>query len=383
MFPAIIIWGLNLYSYHAAKLFEPIFIALLLFIFRRDIIKIPRSYRIKALLLSSVFVIPIIISSIFGSGASRASDLLITKINKENLNEINLIQFNSPLRKISPLLPRLFSNKITYVANQFITNSVSYLSPSFWFTEGGREITYSVLPGTGLLYAFLFPLIVVGVYYLVRSRNKNLAIFCLWLIAGILPATLTNGGYRPNRAGSLLGFWEIVAAFGLATLIVKSRLQSRLHSYLFVFICGLSVVFYLNTYFFEYPYRFPAALSYGYKALVGALSVYPADQTIIIDRGNNSQTFFAFYQRIDPRLFQDSSRVWWADVQKTKPLYLDQLEEYRLGNLVFKNFNPGVDLVKGKVVAIPANKYMDPYDPLVKNIIKYPDGNPAFYILAK
>lgn len=379
LYLAVLAWGVNLYSYHAAKLFEPVFIGCLLFLNRRALLKLPRLTIVKLSLLGFLFVAPVIFSSLFGSGAARANDLLITTIGKEGIAQINLIQFNSPLKSLASSLPRVFTNKATYILDQFSRNFISYLSPAFWFTEGGREITYSVLPGTGLLYLFLFPLIAYGFYRLIAKKNPHLPLFCLWFVAAVLPAALTKEGYRPNRTGSLLVFWEIIAAFGLIELFSVKFFRRRLLP--FALVAAVFVVFYLNTYFFEYPYRFPTALSYGYRDLVTVLSAYPDDQTIVVDRGNNSQTFVAFYRQINPATFQQFAKQWWSDVERTRPAYLDQLEEYRLGNYVFKNFNPGVDLVPGKVIAIPAHKYMDPYQSIVKNIIRYPDDVPAFYIL--
>lgn len=381
-FLAVICWGLNLYSYHAAKLFEPVFITLLVLNQRRELAKLDRKLMVKILLLAAIFVVPLLASSIFGTGSKRGGDLLVTNLSKENVDQISLIQYNSPLKSISPQVPRLFANKATLVIDQFASNLLSYTSPSFWFTEGGREITYSVLPGTGLLYIFLLPLIAFGLYRLVKDKSHRLPLLLFWFIAAILPAALTKEGYRPNRVGSLLVFWELIAAYGLCRLWEDLPSWRRL-VLPFSFFASILVLFYLNAYFFEYRFRYPTALSAGYRELVSALSVYPSEKTILIDQGNNSQTFVAFYNKMDPHLFQEYSAAWSDAVKEKHPLYLDQLEEYHLANYVFKNFNPSVDLVSGKVIAIPASEYQDPYRQFVRNIIYYPDGSVAFYILEK
>lgn len=376
------VWGINLYTYHAAKYFEPLFLIFLLFGFRKQLSKIETKTKIKASLVGLLIVAPLLLATVFGSAGERARDLLISQLNVQQTDSIAKLQYFSPLNRIFVGLPRVFSNKVVFIIKDFTENYLSYLSPSFWFTEGGREITYSVLPGIGLLHLFMLPLIVYGLYRLIKDKNPRLNLLLCWLFLAILPAALTKGGYRPNRVGALLVFWEIIAAFGLLKLGELFHLAKR--RYLAPVLAMLSlapVIFYFNTYFFEYPFKYPKALSFGYRDLVTKINGYPKDQPVIVDRGSNSQTFFAFYNQTDPKVFQEYSAIWWQDIQKSRPQYLDQLEKYRLGNITFKIFNPGTDLVEGNLVVIPSEKMSDTYKPLIVDRILYPDGDVVFYLL--
>jgi len=377
---AIAAWGINLYSYHAAKFFEPIFIFFLIFFRRRAFIKLPKREIVKLVIFGAALVSPLVYDSAFGAGNARAGDLLITNISRQGVARISDLQYYSPLRNISPFLPRLFANKATYMVEQFAGNYLSYLSPAFWFIEGGREITYSVLPGTGLLYIFLLPLVVYGLYRLVKDKDPALPILLIWLLAGILPAALTKEGYRPNRAGSLLTFWELLAAYG-GVLLYQTFALFRKAAIPLSAVCLILVLGYFNTYFFEYQTRFPGALSYGYRDLFTKLSAVTGP--VIVDKGSNSQAFLSFYQKIDPIKFQAAARDWEDAVKQINPLYLDMLEGYQLENYTFKTFNPSGDLLPGNIVAIPANKYSESYAPLLKDKVDYPTGGAAFYILEK
>ncbi len=381
LYLAALTWGLNLYTYHAAKYFEPLFFVGLLILFGKQIMNLKKSVLIGAALLTVVIASPLLFATVFGQAGDRAKDLLITQINPQAVEGVAKLQYFSPLNRVSLLIPRAFANKGTYVINQFVNNYVSYLSPSFWFTEGGREITYSVLPGTGLLYLWLFPLILIGLYRLVKEKNPRLSLLLLWLFLAIIPAALTKEGYRPNRVGALLTFWEILSAYGLFELVQTFHFMKRKYlSVIFLSLSSLITVFYFNTYFFEYPFKYPSALSYGYRELVNKLS-QSTPTSVIMDKGSNSQAFFAFYEKIDPRDFQQAAALWWEMAEEKHPLYLDMLEQYQLKNVTFKSFNPRTDLVDGNLVAIPAEKMSDSYLNFVQDRVLYPDQSVAFYIL--
>ena len=259
---------------------------------------------------------------------------------------------------------------------------MSYLSPTFWFTEGGRETTYSVFPGYGLLQLWMLPLIVFAFYRLIFTKDKNLSFIIAWLFIAIIPAAITKEGYRPNRIGSLLCYWEIIAAYGLMEFF--SIIRWRGFRLLVICTIFVSTLFYLNLYFFISPAKYPSALSYGYRDLIAKVRTYSGKyDTIIFDRGNQSQIFVAFYNRLEPRQYQFFSTQWWPKIEQRKLLFLDMLDPYSLGKYTFKSFNPSSDLVPGNLIVIRAEKSNSLLEPYIIDKVEYPDRTPAFYILAK
>ena len=310
--------------------------------------------------------------------------MIITNLSLENLEGIKREQYYSKLNNVSPQLTRVFSNKATFFANTFITNYVSYLTPSFWFTEGGREITYSVFPGFGLLHLFMFPLVVYGLYALVKINHPAKKVLFLWLFLGIIPAAITKEGYRPNRVGSLLTLWEIVAAFGLWEMlkIIPVRLKKTVRI-LAAAIAFISIIFYLNLYFFVSPIKYQQSLSYGYRELIGKVDKHsPGYDQIIFDRGSQSQVFVAFYTKMDPAFYQTYSKNWWPVIEKERLLFLDMIGSYRLGKYTFKSFDASADLLPGNLVVIRAEKYNSGLAPGIVDQVNYSDGTPAFYLLS-
>ena len=383
LFYAALLFGLDLYSYLAAKLFVVLFLAGFFILERKQFKKIVVAKTIPALLLFFVFALPIFTDTFFGPGNVRGKDLIITNYSLENIQSISKEQYYSTLNQVSTIIPRIFSNKLTFTFHQFVTNYVSYLTPSFWFTEGGRESTYSVFPGFGLLYLFMLPLVAFGIFKLLTSSRQTRNILLLWFFLGIIPAAITKEGYRPNRAGSLLGIMEIVSAVGFYYLFTSIPAHFRK---LFVWASALTVltsfIFFINLYYFVSPVRYPDSLSYGYREVIQKVDAISSQyDNIIFDRGSESHIFVAFYSQMDPQLFQQYSKEWWSIVEDKNLLFVDMINPYRLGKFTFKTFDASSDLLPGNLVIIGAKKYNPGLGAEVIDRIDYPDQTPAFYLL--
>jgi 4-amino-4-deoxy-L-arabinose transferase-like glycosyltransferase len=381
---AALVFGLDLYSYLAAKLFIPLFLIGFAIFYRRELAKVNRKFLALAATIFLLFAAPIYLDTLFGPGNTRGKDLIITNLSKENLDEISQIQYLSPLNRISPQITRILTNKLTFIIDKFVENYLSYLSLPFWFTEGGRETTYSVIPGRGLLYFWMIIPVSAGLFYLL-SKHRELRLILLWLMLGIIPAALTKEGYRPNRAASLLTLWELVAAVGAFYWLTK---LSQNHRKIILYVSGVIIVVFSASYLYDYAYassvKSPDALVYGYRDVVAKVSSRQDKfNTIIVDRGSQSQVFFAFYGKVDPGYYQEFAKDWWPQVVERKLLFLDMLDGYQLGKFIFKSFNITDDLKPGNLVIIPARKINPDLRPYIIDTVVYPDRRDAFYLLSK
>lgn len=380
------LWGINMYSYHAAKLFTPIMALVVFLLYWKKIFKFKIPQLLPAGLVFLLFLAPAYTSTLFGSAGARGGDLLISNLSLEQVEQISQAQYLSPLNQVVPWLSRVFHNKAWFILDRFIENYVSYFTPSFWFTEGGREITYSIIPGRGLLHFWQLPLIILSFVFFFRSEKKNIKktawLLLSWALVAAIPAALTKEGYRPNRAGSFAVLWEMLTALGLVYFF--KLLPKKFKSWFGICLSGLVLlcfVFYLEDYALAAPIKFPSSLSYGYQELVEKLSPYD-DQQIIVERGTQSQSFVAFYRQIDPLVFQSHSKGWWARFEKTDFLYLDMMDDYSLLNYRFKTIHLPEDLEnENTLLVLPAQKMKQEYLTTVIDQVDYPDRTPAFYIL--
>jgi len=380
-------WGINMYSYHAAKMFTPVFALITLFIYRSQLLKFNFKKLIPASLIFLFFFIPAYTSTLFGDAGARGGDLIISNLSLRQLEEISDSQYLSPLNQIHPQLSRVFHNKAWFILDRFVENYTSYFTPSFWFTEGGREITYSTIPGRGLLFLWQFPFILLAVYSLLdfkKEKNKNrFFILLAWALISAVPAALTKEGYRPNRAGSFALLWEMLTAVGLVYFfqLIPKKVKSWFTPILLIFI-SICFVFYIEDYALAAPIKFPSSLSYGYQELMGKLDQYDDNHNILIERGAQSQSYVAFYKQLDPLIFQSHSKDWWLRFKDLDLLYLDMMDDYSLLNYRFKTVSLPADLeAEDLIIVLPAEKMREDYLPQVIDQVDYPDRTPAFYLL--
>lgn len=380
---SFILFGLSLYTYHSAKLFVHLFLFLFVILNRKDIFKSNIRVYLTSAVIFLLLATPAYLDSLFGGGNSRAASVLITNFSKEELSTISDQQYYSKLNSLNPIFSRILSNKVLYSIDKFTENYFSYLSPSFWFTEGGREITYSTFPGVGLLNLFTLPLIVIAGIYIFKNRHHKIhQLLIIWLVLGILPAALTKEGYRPNRVASLMGLPELIAGVGMATLIESKYFKNKLiliSSLIFVL---LTLSSYFNTYFFTSPIRYPSAMAYGYKSLVNKVNIHSKTfSKVIIEKGENNHIFFAFYSKLEPKIYQENSLNWERNMNQYRLGFIDQQSPYQLGSYTYKNIDYQTDMMPGTLLVIRGQNLRDQDRPLIIDQVNYYDGKPAFVLL--
>jgi len=376
-----IFFAVSLYSYHAAKLFVPLLLINLLVIFHKKLFRQKKTLLVSILI--GLFIAFPLFTNLLGQDSKRGQDLLITNISIEKLSGLNDIIFYSDLYKTNQLLPRVFHNKVTLILNDFFTNYASYFSLHFWFLEGGREITYSVIPGRGLLFLIFLPFLIFGVVGIVKSnlpaQNKKLLI--AWLLLAPIPASLSKEGYRPNRAISFMFLLEFLIAFGVWNFVTSNLKNARTKTLTLVIIFALSFSFYLEDYLFASHVKYPDAMSYGWRETVFEISKIQKNyRTIHVEQGGQAQSMIAFYQKINPSIFQQNSLVWQEKLSRQQDIkYLDQLGDYSLNNFRFKGFSWPED-INSDILYVARNTGTLPQSRKTIKKITTPQGKVLFEI---
>lgn len=339
-------FSLSFYAYHAAKIFVPIFLIIYLLKYRKD-------YAPKTLLFSLftflLLASPIIGAMLFDQGAKRGGDLLLTGLSGQQLKSIQDIQYFSDPGSVT----RIFYNKLTYFWHLFLENYLSYFSPVFWLSSGSGNTSYSNLPNFGLIYFWTLPFLLLGLKEIIQ-KSKSKFFFLLWLFAGPIPAAITKDPYHAHRAVVLLGLFEIFTAIGLVKFIKKSKV----YLYLFLLTCLLSLSSYLFRYSFVYPVKHLNGMSNLYnQAIVEVIKLESGYQNVYLPERLELQSLVAFYQKTDPKVFQEASRLWQKDLlNRPDILYLDQLPNIILGKFLFKSFNWPDDIKENSLYLVPVDK---------------------------
>jgi 4-amino-4-deoxy-L-arabinose transferase-like glycosyltransferase len=344
------VFGLNLFSYHAAKVFTPLFLILLVFWRWQELKKSPK----QVFSAGAIFILLTLLAfySTLTGGGSRAVDISI---------------FSAGFQA-----PKLF-----------LDHYLSYFSLEFLFTRGAGEATYGMIPGRGVLYLFELVLLSAAIFSLVKKWQKNFLPILGWLILGPIPVALSLGvGYHANRVAVMMPAVQILSAFGLVVLANWQFPKQKLFLAFFGVWIFILITSFLWAYFVYFPKVSAPAMAYGWRQLIEYLTpIENKFEKIIINREfSEPQAFIAFYKKWPPADFQDESQDWFR-YQAAGLKFVDQLDNYHLGKYEFRDFRWQEEKDLKNIALIGKKDDFPPAGSFTKRIIPYPDGDPAFVLV--
>lgn len=324
---SMVVLGLNMFTYHSAKLITPLIIVMLFIFFREKFSK----KLINPLLVFGLFLMLTVFTVTQGS-AARIAERSITQGALEDgaKTKIELIQ-----NGMNPILARALHNKYQVVANRFITNYKQYFSLKFLITSGPAETTYGMMKGLGVLsYLEIFG--ILSFIYFWKNYKSNKAIYFLiaWLLIAPIPASLATGvGYSANRAESMVPVFQMIAGIGIYYFLISVSKSKIILSTIFLF--GLSL--FLQKYIYQSPKLLADGMLEGNleKASKYIELSKKYDEVLVPRTLSEPHIYIAFVGKIDPTFYQSQSKNW--DLEGRKVNWVDQIPEYKLGKFTFKN----------------------------------------------
>ena len=323
---AAIFWGLTLYSYHSWRVFVILFIAALV-LWQWKKLVILKNWIPAAILL--LLTLPILFN--LNSVLVRSSDVGI--FSEQKLSGYFAEKAGS---QINPVIDRTLDNKILFIGDKFLSNYLSYFSPTFYFTGERSDGTYLNFPYFPLGYSIELLFWITSIYLMVTKKIENKLILLIWFLLAVIPASLANGSANANRAPTLLPLTIIFSALGVNFLIEKFK---RVKYYLLPILL-FSFLIFLHFYFVTLSQKPPDNLRYGYDQVFRkVLEISPKYNQIVFSKVfTEPQIFVAFYSQMDPGEFQKASTDWLR-YEKSNKLYVDQLESWNLEKYYFENIN--------------------------------------------
>lgn len=305
---------LTLFSYHTTRIFSPLLLLAVLYIYRKQVIN-KWVVVLSALFLTLSFVILL-------NPAARARSSVLFLVDQGAINRIIESRQKS---KLPPEVNRLIHNRPTYFIKQFATNYFSYFSPKFLFFEGGTQYQFS-LPNHGLLYPINVIFFYLGVIHLIvrYSTSNNYKMVLAWLLLSPVPASLTNESFAVVRASTMLPMPELLVGIGFYWFIEKfSKFYKSILIFLYIISVVVSAKYYLTDYFTYYRLNYSWSWQYGYKEIVAyakdSYAIY--DKIIVTKKYGEPHEFFLFFWSWDPNKYlTDSEKItfkksnwWWID----------------------------------------------------------------------
>jgi 4-amino-4-deoxy-L-arabinose transferase-like glycosyltransferase len=343
---SMIPFAVSVYTYNSARAFIPFLLFALVIIYWKYFWKVKKWF-IAAGLLFAFLMLPLLPMVILGEAAARYKLVSITD-EKGLIPRIDERRNNS---KLPPIATKLIHNRYTYVSFYFAENYLAHFTPDFLFIYGAGHRQHHV-QGVGELYWFQAPFILLGIYYLVKKKDKNLKVLTPWLFLAFIPVAMTNDSI-PNALRTLNAapIYQILTALGIYFSYELIRKRS-----IFYLLMGLTAIIffvnlgiYMTNLFVNYPRNYSRDWQYGNKEVVEYIKANQDKYDLITFSRHygEPQMFTLFYLNYDPAKFQSSPNLNrfetfdWVRVLQFDKYYFPDLGDTGTKYQDVINANPG------------------------------------------
>ena len=301
------IFALSFYSYATAALFTPLFVLVLLVIYRKKIFKLsPKRIAVVAILVL-VTLVPYIVATRNSKTTARFNYISVAS-EQEIAGEIAKKRGWS-----DSSLTRLFYNRKSIIFSEVLKNYLNTFSTNYLFVNGDPILRHSV-GGMGELYYFDLILIVFGIYVLTRGYRKQsgkysiaFTVLLVWLLVAPIPSSITDGGgYHAARQLPMLPVFIILSALGLDYFIKKADSGYRtLLMFILFFVMIVNIGFYLHKYYVVWPKESWRFWHSGYKEVMTYAKENDANfnKVFINNTYEPALPRFLFWYQYNPELF--------------------------------------------------------------------------------
>lgn len=269
--------SLSVWAYHAERVMVPLLFLLLVISKRKDLVANFSKFK-KGIIIFvatlAVFAIPFIRLTFYSDAvAQRAASTSI-------MRESSLI--NSLHRgKYTNLAEFVFDNDVYLIFRHWAGKYLNYFDLRLWFWKG-LQLTPPGYPDLGLLMVIDLPLFIVGIYALLKSKDRDLKSHALfWFFAGPIPASFTMNEQHPLRALVWLPFFGLVIASSFEYLVAKFSFRKVLIFY--ILLCLVNFIYFADVYLNHFPRHFSEYWQYGYKevAIQACTSLEKYDEIVV------------------------------------------------------------------------------------------------------
>jgi hypothetical protein len=387
--------------YSTAKLFTLLLLIFLIIFYRKEIFSLPKKYLINTLITLLVLGGITSYAVLFSGGEQRFNYISVFSdpIVEPEVGTLRLqdSKFRGETGTgLSPkLLDRVMHNKFVFWGNTISNNFLESLSAEFLFSKGDPNPRHSP-NGVGEFYKIEFIALILGLVLFISDKNQNfkLKLFILfWIIAGIIPASITrDGGNHATRLILILPPLIFLISYGVKKLFEMKRIAIIIYLTILILEFGS----YLHLYYIHYPWDSERWWHTGWKESIQTIRGIEKDydRVIITMADEPAWIFFAGWYEYPPSLWQkefpignDVEVVGFGKISHTGKFYFGSPNKDENGIYGLEKVITEKDLYLASAKEIPWNLIMDPTKtPNGLNLIKsiaFPSGEPAFYLFTK
>lgn len=289
---------LSLYSYTSFRIIAPLLLFFFLgrATFKHLVNKDPAKYLFPILLSVSVFLlslIPIARLFIYDAGFGRAQSFALIPGFQQVYDLQGKPHFQITYDRTGSVDWK--ENVLAVVKNYF-----SHFSPDFLLINGDSN-PRSQIPGHGQIYWIDIPLVILGIYAILRKRNLLFFIPLMLLVLAPIPASITKESPHALRTILAAPSLAMISAIGVWYLAEKFSVKKLS----LALICLVSALYYLSfelyatDFVLKYQNRTASDWQYEYKEIF-------ANQKsgIVTDKYGQPYIFALFYQKYPPEKFR-------------------------------------------------------------------------------
>ncbi len=349
---SMIPFALSVFTYNSARIFTPMFLIVILFIYRKKLIEFKKII-LASLIIFAILLIPLAPFLLSGERSARYKLVSVT----DNPGLIPRINENRGSSHLPQPLPRLIHNKVTYASFYFVRNYLAHFTPQFLFINGAPHKQHNV-QNIGELYLFQAPFLLAGLFALFYLKNKFKGLLFAWVLLSFVPVAVTQDSI-PHALRTLIAapFYQLISALGCVFILrwfkKKTLLITITSASILILVIIVSLYWYLYQYYIVYPTQYSRDWQYGYKQAVDYIGKHmnEYDEIIFTRHYGEPHMFTLFYLQYDPAKYQNNSNLVryetndWVWVLKFDKFYFPDLGDKGTQFADILKVNPGKKLL--------------------------------------
>lgn len=300
---ASLAFGANLFMYHNARVFIPLYSAMLIILFRKHLFK-----NIKYLLLPGfiallyLFLLFPILTSISGQLRYKGTTIFADLSPQYRASE--LIKQDDEIGQ--SIIGKIIHNRRLIYIPILFDNYISHLRPTYLFLTADMDRHHA--PYVGLLYLWDIPFIISGIYFLLKNnweKSTKIIVFW-WFLLSPVASSVTWGVPHSLRSEIYLPTFQIFAATGWYTFYKQFK-RKRLYAFITSSLLFINFLFYLHQYYLHMPKDYSQAWLYGRKeaALFSESIRNNYDRVIVSTKIEQPHEFWLYYLKYEPSKYLD------------------------------------------------------------------------------
>ena len=320
---AAVFFGLSFFSYQGAKVFTPLLILGLIFIFWDSLKALRRRNFILPVFILTIFLLPLLWGISFGKMGGRAKVMSVFSYPRPaaeiqevlSQDKISKAWFTSKIGPNSWTF-KLFHSELLNFGRGILGRYFNHFSGKFLFFEGDWSNKRLGVPYMGVMYFIEALFLPLGVYFLIRQGKRPAQNFIFyWLFISAIPAAVSRDSISAVRSLNMVIPLVIIVALGIWQLTIwfkaRNRLLLAVSCWLLAVSCAWNFAYFLDQYFIHAPIHNSSTSQYGYRETIKFIAPIAKNYQKIVFTQKYGQPYiyWLFYTEYEPESYQKQAHL--------------------------------------------------------------------------